>query len=242
MKLQALQEALKDGPRVGALIHDKTAVTRHVEVLAVEEGRLLAVARLGGDDADLFRPDARVRLELPKETSVVYVPGRVTQRRQGDGVVELEIDCPEGAEDRQRRMDVRVSAECRIRVGGSEAWEETRTINVSAGGTLIAQGGTTHAGDLVEVELDLDGETILCQAEVVRRGVKADGISSRTNAAVRFIGLSEAQRHRIALYVLSVQASEKAAKHPRLGPRMSYPRESSLPRVSHDPRGRGRSN
>ncbi len=214
-----LQEAVRDGLRVGALIHEKTGTARAVEVLAVEDSRLLAVSRGAGDDLELFGPSAPVRLELPREASVVSVPGRVTQARRADGVFELEISCADGAEERQRRMDVRVAAECRVHVRGSQAWEQTRTVNISAGGALLANGGSVHAGYMIDVELDLDGETIRCQAEVVRRGVKTGGVSSRINAALRFVGLPAEQRDRIALFVLSVQASEKAARPPRAAAR-----------------------
>jgi len=171
-----LHKAVNDDLKVGALIHQKTGVARRVEILAVEDSRLLAVSRVGEEEAKFFGPNAAVRLELPKESSVVCIPGRVTQSRQVDGVLELEISCPEGAEERQRRMDARVAVECRVRIRSDETWQ-TRTVNVSAGGALLANGGSLHAGQVVEVELDLDGETIGCQAEVVRRGVKTIGDS-----------------------------------------------------------------
>lgn len=229
MDLQALQAAVRDGSNVGALIHEKTGTTRQAEVLAVETTRVLAVARVDGPEADLFARPARVRIELPRETSVVFVPGRVAQSRRGEGLLELEIDCPDGAEDRQRRMDARVDAECRIRLRDSRAWLETRTVNLSAGGALVANGDPAHPGDLVDVELELDDETIRCRAEVVRRGVKVGGVSSRTNAALRFIGLPAACRDRIAVHVLALQAHEKSAKHPVSGPRGHRPVEDDEP-------------
>lgn len=222
MSLQALQAAVSDGSGVGALIHEKTGIALRTEVLAVEEARVLAVARVGAVDAGLFGRDARVRLEMPRETSVVLVSGRVTRSLAGDGLVELEIDCPEGAEDRQRRMDVRVDAECRIRVCDGGTWLGKRTVNVSAGGALVADGDPAHPGDLVDVELDVGGGTIRCRAEVVRRGVKTGGVSSRTNAALRFLGLRAEERERIALYVLSVQAREKVSR--RSSPLSTSPR------------------
>jgi hypothetical protein len=227
MNLLALREALENGSSVGALVHEKSGIARRAEVLAVEESRVLALAHVDGKDAGLFDPGAYVRLDLPRETSVICVPGRVTQSRPRDGVVELEIACLDGAEDRQRRMDVRVDAECRIRVLGGGAWLEKRTVNVSAGGALVADGDPAHPGDLVDVELDLDGDTIRCRAEVVRRGVKTGGVTSRTNAALRFIGLPAAQRDRIAVYVLSAQARQKAARHHAPGVRAPRPDDDS---------------
>jgi hypothetical protein len=217
MKLQALHDAVSRGVKVGALIHDRTGVARPVEVVAVGEAGLMAVARVGKDqeDAALFGPNARVRVELPQETSVVHVPGRVAESRRVNGAVELEIECLQGAEDRQRRMNVRVTTPCRIRLRGGEEWDETRTVNISAGGALVANGGSARAGDVVEVEMDLMGEAIRCRAEVVRRGVKTNGVSSRTNATIRFLDMPPDQRDRIALHVLSTQAGEKAGKRAR---------------------------
>lgn len=212
MNLEALQQAIGDGLRTGALVHDRTGTARRVEIVSLEGARLLAVAEARGDDGDLFSPETRVRVELPRESSVVHVPGRVAASRRRDGSVELEIDCPEGAEDRQRRMDARVAASCRVRVAEGGQWFETRSVNVSAGGVLLADGGPVHLGDVVEVEMDLPGGALRGSAEVVRRAVKVGGMSSRTNAALRFVGLAAAERERLALHVLSVQAGEKAAR------------------------------
>jgi len=217
MKLQALEEALAHGSRVGALVHEKTGIACRSELLAVEDARVLAVASADGESVVLFVHGARVRLELPREASVVCAPGRVERcERRGD-VVELEIDCPDGAEARQRRMDVRVDAECLIRLLDGAEWLHRRTVNVSAGGALVADGDPAHPGDLVDVELDLGGETVRCRAEVVRRGVKTGGVSSRTNAALRFVDLPSAARDRLAVWVLAAQAREKAARHPAHG-------------------------
>lgn len=212
MNLEALRRVIGEGPRTGALIHDRTGTARRVEIVSLEGDRLLAVAELRDGDGHLFHPDARVRVELPKESSVVHVPGRVAESRRRDGQLELEIDCPEGAEDRQRRMDARVVASCRVRVAERDQGFETRTVNVSAGGVLIADGGPLHIGDLVDVEMDLPGGALRGAAEVVRRAVKVGGMSSRTNAALRFRGLASADRERLALHVLAVQAGEKAAR------------------------------
>ncbi len=217
MSLQALRDAVRGGTGFGALIHERTGAARRVEVLAVDGERVLAVARAGEQDARLFGREARVRLELPREGSVVRVPGSVARCLPGTDGLELEIDCPDGAEERQRRMDARVDAQCRIRLHDGEAWLERRTVNVSAGGALVSDGEPTHPGDLVDVELDLDGETIRCRAEVVRRGVKTGGVTSRTNAALRFLDLQPAARDRIGVCVLSLQAREKVARHPGHG-------------------------
>ena len=217
MSLQALRNAVRDGTGFGALIHERTGAARRVEVIAVDGQRVLAVARTGEQDAKLFGREARVRLELPREGSVVQAPGNVARCLPGTEGLELEIDCPDGAEERQRRMDVRVDAVCRIRLRDGENWMERRTVNVSAGGALVSDGDPTHPGDVLDVELDLDGETLRCRAEVVRRGVKTGGVTSRTNAALRFLDLPSASRDRIGVYVLSLQAREKVVRHPGHG-------------------------
>ncbi len=225
MDLQALREAVGNGSGVGALIHERTGIAWRAEVVAVQEARVLALTHVDGKDADLVGRDARVRLELPREASVVCVPGRVARSRRTDDVVELEIECPDGAEDRQRRMDVRVDTGCRIHLQDGGTWFGKRTVNVSAGGALVEDGEPTHLGDLLDVELDVDGETLRCRAEVVRRGVKTGGVSSRTNAALRFVGLSAAQRDRLALWVLTMQARGRSAKRHGQGPRPPRPDE-----------------
>lgn len=207
--LEPLHEAIASGLRRGALIHEKTGVTRPVEVLVAEGERLVAVARIGEGCLDVFEPPARVRVELPRETSVVYVPGQVTELRREPGGAVMEISCPKGAENRQRRMDVRLDSECRIRLRGEGEWEETRTVNLSAGGALVVSETRARVGEVVEVELDFEGRVLCCSAEVVRRGVKANGAPSRTSAAFRFLGLSDDDRERVALFVLRAQASEK---------------------------------
>jgi len=219
MKLEALEDALRHGSRVGAIVHERTGTAWRSEVLAVEDARVLAVASGDGRSVVLFVRGERVRLEVPRETSVVCAPGRVARCERSGDVVELEIDCPDGAEDRQRRMDVRVDAECLVRLLDGGEWLHRRTVNVSAGGALVADGDPAHPGDLVEVELDLDGEAVRCRAEVVRRGVKTGGVSSRTNAALRFVDLPAAARDRLAVWVLSAQARERAARHPVHGRR-----------------------
>jgi c-di-GMP-binding flagellar brake protein YcgR len=206
--LKALHEALNAGLRKGALIHEKSGATHPVEVLEAEDDRLIAVVRCGDEQAKI-RPDARVRVELPRENSVVLIQGRVREARHQDGLLELEMSCPGGAEERQRRMDVRIDADCRIRVGADGAWEETRTVNLSAGGALIVSHSQARVGEVVDVELDLGGHPIRCRAEVVRRGVKTTGAPSRTSAALKFIGLSDELRQTVAVYVLGRQAGEK---------------------------------
>ena len=160
-------------------------------------------------------PPARVRIELPRDASVIHVPGRISSVRRADGVHELEIVCAEGAEDRARRMDVRIDAECRLRIGvgtSDEQWEETRTVNLAAGGALVVSESRARVGETIEVELELSGEVIHCRAEVIRRGVKASGACPRTSAALKFIGLSDELRDRIALHVLQIHAREKVAR------------------------------
>jgi hypothetical protein len=208
-KLKVLQDAIAAGLQKGALIHEKTGATHPVEVLAAEEGRLIAVVRCLNGELEQIQTDAKVRVELPREASVILVPGRVSELRRTAEAAEVEIAC-DAAEDRQRRMDVRIDAECLIRLGGGEDVEETRTVNISAGGAMVVSDSRARAGEMVDVELELGGELLKCRAEVVRRGVKVNGASSRTSAALKFVGLSDQDRERIALYVLGVQAKEKA--------------------------------
>lgn len=206
--LKALSDALISGLRTGALIHEKTGTTLPVEVVATEGERLVALARIAGAEHEAFRPEAKVRVELPLEGSVVFVPGRLREFRPTGETAELEMVC-DGAENRQRRMEVRIDASCRIRLAGGGDLEETRTVNLSAGGALVVCESRARVGEVVDVELEIDGQPIACKAEVVRRGVKTNGAPSRTSAALKFVGLSAALKERIALFVLRQQASEK---------------------------------
>lgn len=209
-KLKALHDALQAGLRRGAIIDERTGETRAVEVVAAEGEQLLALARVDEDDG--LRPltaDCKVRIELPQDTSVIYVAGRISGVKNGGSTAELTLVCKDGAENRQRRMDIRVDAECRIRVGGDGLWEDARTVNLSAGGALVVSELNAKEGDFVEVELDLGGTVVKGRAEVIRRGVKTHGVGSRTSAALRFVGLPEELRERLSIHVLRAQALEK---------------------------------
>ena len=210
-KVKALREAMATGLSRGALIDERTGDAHAVEVVAAEGDRLLAVMRFD-EDGDLvpFRADAKVRIELPREGSVVYVPSRVAQVRGERGTAEVELVCRDPAEDRQRRMDIRVDTECRVRVGGPDGlWEETRTVNLSAGGALVVTELHAKEGDHVDVVLELGDLVITGKAQVVRRGVKTHGVGSRTSAALKFVDLPAEVRDRLALHVLQQQAVEK---------------------------------
>jgi c-di-GMP-binding flagellar brake protein YcgR len=210
--LKALSEALQSGLRRGALIHDKTGIAIPVEVVATEERRLIAVARVVNGEHLHFKSDAKVRVELPLDQSVVFVPGRLSEFRVNGGQADVEM-VVEGAEHRQRRMEVRIDADCRIRLSGGAEIEETRTVNVSAGGALVVSESRARVGEVVDVEMELEGRTILCKAEVVRRGVKTNGAPSRTSAALKFVGLPPDLREQLEMYVLRSQASEKAGRN-----------------------------
>ena len=210
--LNALSEVLKSGLRRGALIHEKTGTTVPVEVVAAEERRLIAVARVVDGEHALFKSEAKVRVELPLEQSVVFVPGRLSDFRVSGGQADVEMVC-EGAEQRQRRMDVRIDASCLIRLSGGAEVEETRTVNLSASGALVVSESRARVGEVVDVELELAGRRIACKAEVVRRGVKTNGAPSRTSAALRFVQLDAELKEQLALHVLRAQASEKAGRN-----------------------------
>lgn len=214
-KLDILHEALRQGLQRGALIHEKTGAAQPVEVVAAEGERLLAIVQCTEAGLERLHPNARVRVELPRESAVVWIQGRVRECRaeRACELVEVDIDCL-NAELRQRRMDVRIASSCRIRIGGEGGtWDETRTLNISSGGALVVCESRASVGERVEVEFELDGEPIRCAAEVLRRGVKIHGALSRTNAALKFIGLTAAQRERIQLFVLREQALSRVERH-----------------------------
>lgn len=210
--LKALSEALQSGLKRGALIHDKTGLAVPVEVVATEDKRLIAVARVVDGEHVHFKSDAKVRVELPQDQSVVFVPGRIAEFKVNGGQADVEMVC-EGAEQRQRRMEVRVDADCRIRLSGGAEVEETRTVNLSVGGALVVSESRARVGEVVDVEMELEGRRIACKAEVVRRGVKTNGAPSRTSAALRFVGFPADLREQLSMYVLRAQASEKAGRN-----------------------------
>lgn len=210
--LKALSEALQSGLKRGALIHDKTGLAVPVEVVATEDKRLIAVARVVDGEHVHFKSDAKVRVELPQDQSVVFVPGRIAEFKVNGGQADVEMVC-EGAEQRQRRMEVRVDADCRIRLSGGAEVEETRTVNLSVGGALVVSESRARVGEVVDLEMELEGRRIACKAEVVRRGVKTNGAPSRTSAALRFVGFPADLREQLSMYVLRAQASEKAGRN-----------------------------
>jgi hypothetical protein len=202
---KALHDAIASGLTRGAIIDERTGDAHAVELVHAEGDRLLAVLPAGQRE---WAPEHKVRIELPRDQSVVYLPGRVRQHQLNGRGAEVEVTL-DAAEDRQRRMDVRVDAECRVRVGADGVWEETRTVNLSVGGLLVVSELEAATGEQIDLELEIEGIRIKGKAEVVRRGVKTHGVASRTSAALRFVGLSEEQRGRIALFVLHAQAVEK---------------------------------
>ena len=210
--LNVVHQALNEGLHKGALIHEKSGTALPVEVITAEADRLLAIVQCQESDLERLHPGVKVRVELPRESSVVWVQGKVIESRAETSceLVELDILCT-CAEVRQRRMDVRIESECRVRIAGSQGgWEDTRSLNVSAGGALVVSESAAKVGERVDVEFELGGELFRCQAEVVRRGVKVNGAVSRTNAALKFLGLTEEQSAKIRLFVLGEQARNKA--------------------------------
>ncbi|MDR0965922.1 MAG: PilZ domain-containing protein [Myxococcales bacterium] len=216
-KLDILKEALEHGPgqalQRGALIHEKTGTTLPVEVVMTEGERLIALVVCAQGDLERLHPNAKVRVELPRDNAVIWIKGQVRECRAERALelVEVDMDCLT-AERRARRMDVRLASRCRILVGGADGngrWDETRTLNISSEGVLVVSESRANVGERVEVEFELGGEALRCQAEVLRRGVKIHGALSRTNAALKLLDLSPAQRDTIQLFVLREQAAAK---------------------------------
>jgi len=94
----------------------------------------------------------------------------------------------------QRRSTVRVSAALRAAVFTGERSLLSRTLNLSAGGMLLAPAETLTVGDAVRFAIDLGGITVTGDGTVLRaepdggRAIRFDGLDARAvNALAGFV-------------------------------------------------------
>jgi hypothetical protein len=110
------------------------------------------------------------------------------------------------------RSSPRLDVELPVRVEAGGMTRETKTLNVSAGGALLAGGFFGARDSLVEVEIAMpnDSETVTARGVVVRILPQGTGI--------RFTDIEAAARHHLDSMVLSIRAelarrfAEKAAR------------------------------
>jgi len=175
--------------------------TRELLVVAiVVPVRRLGERELGSLVLEYSNPGGRVRLR-----------GRVSQQSSPQGVL-LRFDSPQLIDVVQQRRHVRVAAECPVALRRSGVQEPflTHTIDLSAGGLLLAQAGRLLVPDEVDVTLAITPGTapVTGVAEVVR-------VDDIARAAVHFTTITPADRWRLIRFTVDCQSGE-AFRHPAL--------------------------
>ncbi len=154
----------------------------------------------------------RLELEYANPGGRVRLKGRVTQSEGGKEGVQLRIEAPELIEVVQERRHVRVAAECPIalRAGVLDDPLIARTLDLSAGGLLLADADDLDIGEQLEFQLGITPGTppVTGVVEVVR--TDAGG-----NVGVHFTSITPAERWRLIRFTLDCQ-SEEMFRHPDL--------------------------
>lgn len=149
-----------------------------------------------GTDADLALLDA-----LERATAAVSWQSRAggAARRAGGVLIPRPAGRMRGQAAAvlpavQRRGTVRVSAVLRAAVITGERSLLSRTVNVGAGGMLVAPAETLAVGDVVRFAIDLRGITVTGDGTVLRaepqggRAIRFDGLDARAvNAIAAFV-------------------------------------------------------
>lgn len=157
-----------------------------------------------------LQPGERVHIRFIHKTSCYGFTSIVAGRKR-DPIPLLIIGRPEkvtAAE--QRRSHVRVTATLPLRIyileDNSARSMEASTVNLSAGGILLASETLLEVGREMVVELKLpDREPVVCKAKAVRTYMEnaQDGVRGRM--AVQFENIEEKMRDHIARFVFTKQ-------------------------------------
>jgi hypothetical protein len=151
-------------------------------------------------------------LEYANPGGRVRLSGAVSQRSGAKQGVQLRIARPELIEVVQEREHLRVPAECPVALRASAHDDTilTHTLDISAGGVLLAGAGDLHVGDQLDFQIGLAPGTrpVVGTVEIVRSDV-----IGRLGAA--FIDISHADRWRLIRFTLDCQSFE-AFRHPVL--------------------------
>jgi hypothetical protein len=151
-----------------------------------------------GEDAQ----KRRVRLDVGERLELVWrgpeelrsLPVELVEVRTGDAPTWL-LRVVGPASRGQRRNAVRVPMSVPVELGAGEGMLVGATLDLSEGGTRCLLNGkpgtatrTVEVGSVLPVTVDLDGNRLAAQAEVIRRHPRDD---DRTELSLRFVGLGE---------------------------------------------------
>jgi PilZ domain len=139
-------------------------------------------------------------------------PAQISFQHQGHLVVlhghaeRAQQGCVAFQANREGRVDnlrssPRLDVELPVRVTGSGMSRETTTVNVSAGGAMLAGGyfGARDAAVEVEIQMPQDGPAVKARGLVVRILPAGTGI--------RFTDIDDASRDHLDSFVLSIRAA-----------------------------------
>ena len=143
----------------------------------------------------------RVRLEPGEALELVWrgpeelrsVPAVLLDVHGGDAPTwRVRISGPSSRGQRRAAVRAPLTVALTVRAGGAS--RTGTTLDLSEGGThCLLDGdpdrtGALEVGSVVHVALDLDGRSVACKAEVIRRHPRED---RRPELSLRFIGLPE---------------------------------------------------
>jgi hypothetical protein len=153
-------------------------------------------------------------LEYANPGGRVRLRGAVSQKQGGEGLL-LRIEEPELIEVAQDRKHVRVEAECPIALRAPESDPThpviiTHTVDLSAGGLLLAPTEGIEADDEFEFQLAITPGTppVTGSATIVR-------IDQGGRAGLFFSDISHADRWRLIRFTVDIQGLERF-RHPAL--------------------------
>lgn len=199
-----------DHPEERAVLDVKASSRADVLVSFVERvsGSELVVSV--GEDAQ----KRRVRLDTGEHLELIWrgpeelrsLPAQLVEVVTGDSPTwRLKVLGP--ASRGQRRSAVRVPMSVPVELTLGEQVLRGTTVDLSEGGTRCLLSGAPGAarpevevGTVVPVVVELDGQRLTAQAEVIRRHPRED---AHTELSIRFIGLGERREDAIRRYVFA---------------------------------------
>lgn len=157
-----------------------------------------------------LQPKERLHIRFIHKTSC-YGFNSIVVGRKRDPIPLLTITRPEkvtSAEQRRKYARVTTTLPLRIYVleNDNAVSIEASTVNISAGGILLATERIVEVGRTMVVELQLPGhDPVVCKAKAVRvyRENFQDGVKGRI--ALQFEGIEEKIRDRIVKFVMQKQ-------------------------------------
>ncbi|MGH2853305.1 MAG: PilZ domain-containing protein [Solirubrobacteraceae bacterium] len=177
-------------------------------VVERRERSLLVAIMVPIERLDRTRLDGLV-LEYANPGGRVLITGEVTVEQALDGEL-LRIDDAEMIEVLQERAHARVNANCPILIRTGRKCVESNTVDLSAGGLLLAGPKTLEVGEEIEFELTITPGSlpITGTANVVR-------VDTKECPAIQFTSISASDRWRLIRFTLECQRAEQRLRPDR---------------------------